>query len=121
MIEILKGYLDTGWKKKEQILKFLTFMTQEKVNERAFRQYVADFNENYYSGDTELFIAHSNKGYLLTTDKETILNSLQDDYKRATKMLKRYYQCKKAIADKSQLSLTPVDEDLYEVLMKVNV
>lgn len=119
MIELLKGYLDTGWKKKEQILKFLTFMTQEKVNERTFRQFVADFNENYYSGDTELYIAHSNKGYLLTADKEAILDSLNDDYKRSMKMLKRYYQCKKAIADKSQLTLTPVDNTMYEVLMKV--
>lgn len=121
MIDILKGYLDRDWKKKEQIVKYLTFMTQEEVNERAFRKFVADFNENYYSGETELFIAHSSKGYLLTADKDIIVNSLQDDYKRAMKMLKRYYQCKKAIAEKSQLSLTPADTDMYQVLMKVNV
>lgn len=91
------------------------------INERAFRQFVAEFNELYESGNTEMFIAHSNKGYKLTTSTEEIELSLVDDYKRAKKMLKRYWRCKKAKADKQQITFMPAELNEYEVVMKMEV
>ena len=119
MINYFKGYLDTDWKTKDQILHFLNIVCGLDVNERSVRQYFADFNEKYETGDTEMFIAHSNKGYLLTSDQKTILKSLEDDNKRAIKLMKRYYRCKKALADKNQLSLEESEANLYEVIQKM--
>ena len=118
MIKVLQGYLDREWRTKDKILYFLKYMNID-VNERALRDYFAEFNERYESGDTEMFIAHSQKGYLLTNDPKIIMDSLEDDNKRAMKLMKRYYRCKKALSDKNQLSLTSNESDLYEVIMKM--
>lgn len=120
MIDYLKGYLDKDWHTKEQILYFLTKVCSLDVNERSMRQYFAEFNERYESGMTEMFIAHSSRGYILTSDQEVILNSLKDDNKRAVKLMKRYYRCKKALAEKNQLSLEPNETDLYEIVMRMD-
>ncbi len=121
MINELKGYLDTDWRTKEKILYFLTHFCHMNVNERELRNYFASFNERYESGETEMFIAHSNKGYYLTSDPEVIFNSLEDDHKRAIKLLKRYYKCKKALSEKSQLSLDENEQNLYEIVNKMGV
>ncbi len=120
MINELKGYLDKGWKTKNEILYFLNHFYKQNVDERTLRTIFAEFNERYEKGETELFIAHSSRGYLLTADQNIILSSLQDDYKRALKLLKRYYRCKSALSEKKQLSLMSKEEtDLYEVIMKM--
>lgn len=118
MISALKGYLDTDWRTKDKILGFLKYMSID-INERALRDYFAEFNEHYETGDTEMFIAHSSKGYLLTSDPKIIMDSLEDDNKRAMKLMKRYYRCKKALSEKNQLSLSENESDLYEVIMKM--
>ena len=119
MINNLKGYLDKGWKTKEKILYFLNNFCDMKIGERELRDEFARFNERYENGEQEMFIAHSNKGYLLTNDERIVLDSLEDDHKRAIKLLKRYYRCKKALSEKNQLSLEQKDADIYEVLMRL--
>lgn len=121
MINYLKGYLDTDWRTKDKILYFLRNVCHTDINERALRDYFAEFNEKYEQGDTEMFVAHSNKGYLLTSDPEAIVNSLDDDHKRAIKLLKRYYRCKKALSEKNQLSLDSNEENLYEIVSKMEI
>lgn len=123
MIEYLKGYLDRDWHTKDQIIYFLTKVckldTNERSIERKIRQYFVEFNERYESGQTEMFIAHSNRGYLLTSDQKIILESLEDDNKRALKLMRRYYRCKKALAEKDQLSLSPQETNLYEIVSRM--
>ena len=119
MIDILKGYLDKDWKTKDEILYFINHFYKEQMNERSLREYFAKFNERYESGETEMFIAHSAKGYLLTSDAKTIMSSLEDDHKRAIKLLRRYFRCKKSLSEKDQLTLSPSEENLYEVIMKL--
>lgn len=121
MINYLKGYLDTDWRTKDKIMYFLKNVCKIDVNERSLRDYFAEFNEKYEHGDTEMFIAHSNKGYLLTSDARIIINSLADDYKRALKLMKRYYKCKKALSEKNQLSLDSNEENLYEIVSKMEL
>lgn len=118
LLENLKTVLRV-WRKKDDVLEYLYYLGI-RMNEREFRRYVANFNENYYSGETELFIAHSNsKGYILTTDKDIINLSLNDDYKRAMKLLRRYWKCKKAQSEKTQISLSPSELNEYEIVMRL--
>lgn len=121
MINYLKGYLDTDWRTKDKILYFLQHVAKINVHERELRDYFAQFNEKYESGETEMFIAHSGYGYKLTSDPEEIMRSLEDDFKRSMKMLKRYYRCKKALSEKNQFSLNQSEADLYEAVMRMNV
>lgn len=119
MLTELRGYLDTEWRTKDQCVSWLNNIFHLDISERAFRQFVADFNERYESGETEMFIAHSNKGYLLTADPELIMNSLNDDYKRAVKLMKRFWRCKKALSEKTQISLSPQELNIYELVQKM--
>ena len=120
MTELLTNYLMI-WRTKEEILNWYKNEYKTKLDERVFRNAVAKFNKQYETGETELFIAHSNKGYILTTDPEIIKKSLLDDYKRGIKLISRNYKCMKALSEKNQLSLTQNDADLYEVLMRMDV
>lgn len=117
MIEILKDYL-SDWRTKKEILGYLSDKGVV-MSERTLRQNLNGFNRQYPTGDTELFLAHSGKGYILTTDKSLIEKSLTDDRKRSLKMLKRYYGCLKELHSKNQLSLEPQDATLYEIVSKL--
>lgn len=121
MLDELKGYLDTEWRTKKQCVDWLKAIFNMDVNERTFRLFVAEFNEKYESGEQEMFIAHSEKGYLLTSDQEIIMQSLTDDFKRAAKLMRRYYRCKKAIAEKKQLALEPQESDLYTLVSNIEL
>ena len=121
MIELFKGYLDTKWRTKTECLEWYERQYQTKLDEREFRRRVESFNQKYAGGETEMFVAHSNKGYLLTNDISIIKKSLLDDYKRALKLLTRNSRCTKALSEKNQISLTKNESDLYEVVMKMGV
>ena len=69
MIEfLLKEYLTT-WRTKREILEFLN-SKGIKIAERDLRKRIEYYNKKFYENET--FIAHSSKGYLITTDKEII-------------------------------------------------
>ena len=119
MIEYLKGYLDSGWKTKEEIVYFLNNVCGIKINERALRDYFSDINKAYGDGKNEYFIAHSNSGYLLTTDPELIMKTLQDYAKRSFTMLKMYYRGKKNLSERNQISLSGEDATMYEILSRM--
>lgn len=119
MIEYLKGYLDEGWKTKDQILYFLNNVCSQDIGERALRQYFAEVNKDYGAGKVEYFIAHSNLGYLMTTEPKLIMESLQDYAKRSFTMLKMFYRCKKNLSERNQLALTSNDATMYEILSKM--
>ena len=119
MIELFKGYLDKKWRTKAECLTWYNKKYHAKLNERQFRRQVEKYNQRYSGGDTEMFVAHSNKGYILTADIDKIRKSLMDDYKRAMKLLKRNSSCTKALSQKNQLSLSPNQTDLYEIITKM--
>ena len=118
MIEYLKGYLDDDWKKKNDILIHLHDCGID-IDGRELRRYFADINKDFCANKIEYFIAHSNLGYLMTTDPDLIKNSLSDYAKRSFTMLKMYYQGKKTLADRNQMSLTPEEATMYEIISKV--
>lgn len=120
MIDLLKGYLEE-WRKKPDIITYLHDHGME-INERQFRKFVEIYDKNYCDGDAETYIAHSGKGYILTADKEIIRRSMEDDLKRAFKLLKRGTAVKRRFKDDDQLTLLPEEMqmlDVYEVVMKV--
>ena len=120
MIDLFKGYLDTGWRTKKECLEWYRENYHAKLNERMFRLWVERHNQNYTGGDKEMFVAHSVKGYILTSDPDLIRKSLKDDYKRAMKLLVRNSRCTKAMAEKNQLSLMPHEADIYDLVMKMS-
>ena len=120
MIDMFKGYLDKKWRTKEKCLEWYEKKYHTKLNERLFRIWIEKHNEKYAEGNTEMFVAHSPKGYILTSDLDVIRKSLTDDYKRAMKLLVRNSRCTKAMAEKNQLSLMPHEADIYDLVMKMS-
>jgi len=122
MIELIKDYLKT-WRKAPEIVKELknkgVYAKNLKVLNRNFRRSVAEYNRFYGSGEREFFLAHSNKGYKLTSDPKEIAASLLDDRKRGLKLLNRYYSGMKALSEKDQITLLQGEEDLFEIVSKL--
>lgn len=121
MIELFKGYLDQGWHTKKECLEWYNEKYGGKLNERMFRKNVEKFNKRYGGGETEMFVAHSGKGYYLTSDIGLIRKSLLDYKRRALSQLSVVSKCSKALSEKNQLSLDQNEADLYEVVMRMNV
>ena len=121
IIDLLKGYFDSEWRTKSELIAYLEGKCGLKFNERLLRRSFEKFNKLYETGETEMFVAHSNKGYMLTSDPMIIRNSLWDDYKRGIKLITRNHRCLKMLSEKNQLSLEEKDVDLYETVKKLGV
>ena len=121
MIEFLKDYLKTGWHTKKEIVAYLAANGFRKKNlDRRFRKAVEKYDQGYYEGLHDSFIAHSNKGYILTSDPETIKMSIADDMARLVALSKRVYGAKKRLKENDQITLFPKKEmDAFEILMKM--
>ena len=119
MIELFRGYMDETWRTKKECLNWYRNKYNTHLNERMFRTWVEKYNQKYTGGEKEMFIAHSNKGYMMTSNVDAIRRSLADDYKRAMKLLVRNSRCTKALSEKNQLTLMPNEADMYEVVMKM--
>lgn len=117
--KLIKNYL-MEWHTKKDAIKYLK-ENDLKLNEREFRKRVEIFNQRYFREDSELFIAHSSKGYILTSDKNIISKSIKDDRKRALRLLERYQKTVKKLSNADQINLEvyPIEEDTYELLMKI--
>lgn len=115
----LKGYLDVEWRTKEQILGMLKWMNCPS-NDREFRQFVADYDEEYCKGLHDSYICNGQNGYLLTSDPEEIKKSILIDTKRIIALSKRVYGVKKRLAQDNQISLLEDEEEIkgYEIIMK---
>ena len=115
MREIFENFADREWRKKQEILTHAKEMGVD-LNERELRNRIAEFNLNYLK--SELYIAHSSKGYKLTTDRDEIKASATDLKKRALNMLKKYYSTKKELTNKTNLTLfdQQEDNDVYELI-----
>ena len=86
------------WKKRTDILKELK-KNGLPIKDRDFRKRVELHNRLYEEHVVDNFIAHSNKGYLATKDKNIIIASLRDNEKRALTMLKATSKTLKALGE----------------------
>lgn len=57
------------------------------IDERQLRKLVKANNISFINHEVDTFIAHSQKGYKATRDRNEILASINDKYKRAINML----------------------------------
>ena len=67
----------SDWKTKKQILSELKH-GGIIIDERRLRKLVELQNKLFYNHESDIFIAHSSKGYKATKDYEEINNSLKD-------------------------------------------
>lgn len=101
MIKLLEDYL-SDWKTKAQILNFLDSdecSMRTRISERLWRKYVEEHNERFYNHEEFYFIAHSSKGYKITTEKEDMLASFDDYFSRGIDQIKKARAGYKALGE----------------------
>ena len=103
MIELVEEHL-TEWIKKRKILDILV-SKGVTMDERSWRKTVELHNKNYFEHKTDKYLAHSSKGYKLTTDKEEIIRSAKDYRKRAMDLLVKASKTLKAMGENDNLKL----------------
>lgn len=106
----------TNWKTKDVLIKELS-QVGLKVDERKFRAKVKGNNERFFNHQTDIFIAHSNKGYKATKDAKEILDSVKDNHKRSVNMLYEEAIIKKALGENYNFHLE-INEDSFTYLEK---
>ena len=118
-----RGWLDTDWRTKQQCINWLSNIFHYQINERELRDTFAKYCEDYVEGKHDSFLAHSSKGYLLTSDPKIIKESIADDESRLIALSKRIYGVKRRLREENQLTLLPEDKtmDAYEILSKMEV
>lgn len=94
----------SNWKKKTEILKELK-SANFSMSERDFRKKVELNNKLYAEHIVNKFIAHSSKGYIATTDRNIIINSLKDNKKRAMTMIISTNKVLKSLGENINLNL----------------
>ena len=121
MIEKIKDYLGWTWHTKKEIIDYC-LSREILLDERQLRNMVEQYDKEYCDGLHDSYIAHSSKGYLLTSDRKIIEKSKNDDKARLIALAKRVYGVERRFRDMDQLTLIPNEEiDAYEVLMRLNV
>lgn len=89
-----------NWKKKKDILKEANEYFTSDDPDREWRKYVENWNREYEAHLTNgYYIAHSNKGYKITQDREAIKQSLMDNHKRSINMLAKESRTLKAMGE----------------------
>lgn len=64
---------------------------------RAWNKYIEVKNQSFCDGETDMYIAHSNKGYKITKNKDEIEASIKHLDTMALNMLKKESNAKKAL------------------------
>ena len=102
------------WKTKKQINKELRLYSVQ-INERLFRKQVEKHNDMYFAHEKPYFVAHSARGYKITTDTEEIRKSLRDSLKRGLDQLSKYHKGIKALGENANFNLSIKDNELVFV------
>ena len=106
-------YVDlSSWKTKDQILVELR-IDFPSLNEREWRFEVERQNERYAKHESEIFIAHSSKGYKIAVNEEEIRNSARDYRKRAMDQLVKYSKIMKALGENENLKIIIENNEMY--------
>lgn len=115
MIEKINDLIDlTEWKTKKQINEELRVYSVQ-LNERTFRKNVEEHNDLYFAHEKPYFVAHSARGYKITTDTEEIRESLRDSLKRGLDQLSKYHKGIKALGENANFNLSIKDNELVFV------
>jgi hypothetical protein len=102
------------WKTKEVLLKELKDNGIE-MSERVFRKSIKNNNALYYEDKASKFIAHSNKGYIATTDENILIRCAKDFRKRAIDQLVETSRIYKKLKMKGNLKLVINEDNLLVV------
>lgn len=103
-----------SWKTKEEILTELLLKKDMDLNERSLRNEIEINNRLFYEHLVDKFIAHDNhKGYIATAVREVIKRSIDDDKKRAIKLLTRYSKTLKALGENGNMNFVIKGNDMY--------
>ena len=94
----------SNWKKKKDILVEAA-ANGVPMDERAWRLYVEKHNMRYWIHEEDEYIVHSNKGYKLTSDKQEIRESIEDNKKRGLNLLWKHSQTMKALGEVDNLRM----------------
>lgn len=92
----MERYIGNDWTTKKEIIA-RAYDDGITLNERVWRKYVENHNKKFWSHEEDQFIAHSGKGYKLTSDKDEIVASIKDSKKRALNLLWKHSQTMKAL------------------------
>lgn len=95
----------SSWKTKSILLKEYEDKTGVLLSERTFRQKIKENNSLFYKRKNDVFIAHSSKGYIATTNEKIIRQSIADNRKRALNLLYDESQAKKTLNEKCNFRL----------------
>ncbi|MBR4610231.1 MAG: hypothetical protein IKO38_07265 [Erysipelotrichaceae bacterium] len=124
IMNMFRGYLDTDWRTKTQCINWLRNIFKCDINERELRDTFARYCQDYVDGKHDSFLAHSSRGYLLTSDPKIIKASIRDDESRMFSLARRIYGVKNRLKNEDQITLLPQDNeamDAYEILSKMEV
>lgn len=125
IMNMFKGWLDTEWRTKGQCVSWLKNIFKYDIHERELRDVFAKYCEDYINGKHDSYLAHSTRGYFLTSDPEEIKRSIRDDESRAWALLKRVYGVKRRLKNDNQLTLLPSEEkdmeDAYSIISKMEI
>ena len=125
IMNMFKGWLDTEWRTKGQCVSWLKNIFKYDIHERELRDVFAKYCEDYINGKHDSYLAHSTRGYFLTSNPEEIKRSIRDDESRAWALLKRVYGVKRRLKNDNQLTLLPSEEkdmeDAYSIISKMEI
>ena len=94
----------SNWKTKREIISEL-ISNGVLLDERSWRNLVKESNKNFYEHEIDYFVAHSNKVYKVTKDKEEIKKSCDDKKKRSINQLYEVSKVLKALGENCNLRL----------------
>lgn len=122
IMKCFKGWLDTDWRTKDQCLSWMKKIFKIDINERELRDVFSKYCANFIEGKHDSYLAHSNRGYLLTSDPEIIKQSIKDDESRMIALSKRVYGVRKRLTELNQITILPDKEmEAYEIISRMEI
>ena len=113
LIEIIDEIIDlSSWTTKYTIIEEL-YLLGFLMNERTFRSEVEEYNNLYANHKVDQYVAHSSKGYILTEDRNIIIDSLKDLRKRGIDQLTKYSKGMKALGENANMTLKIKNNEMY--------
>lgn len=123
IMKCFKGWLDLDWRTKDQCLRWMKDIFKVTINERELRDVFAKYCQDFIDGKHDSFLAHSYRGYLLTSDPKIIRQSINDDRSRLIALSKRYYGVNKRLMVIDQIPILPNNEEMeaFEILSRMEI